>query len=157
MNNNAQSHSELEVQFKPDSGKAVIEGKTVIPFQAFVTLILQRKVLGLFKQWGKEPIIVGSELLTGLASAGQDNKENRANLILVSIGVGAVVGIAIFAIIQLILLFWKITLGVRELTIIGGGIIVLGLLLALLTKLQKIPRGEKITDAIEDLSSFLSK
>ena len=61
---------ELEVQFRPDTGKAVVEGKTVVPFQALVTLILQRKVQLLFKQWGKEPVIVASELLTSLASVG---------------------------------------------------------------------------------------
>ena len=58
MSDTTPDNGELEVRFKPESGKAVIEGKTVVPFQAFVALILQRKVPNLLKTWGKVPIIV---------------------------------------------------------------------------------------------------
>ncbi len=149
--------SELEVQFKPDSGKAVIEGKTVVPFQAFVTLVLQRKVLKLFKDWGKEPIIVNSELLTHLASAPQDSQENRTNLILVTLGMGFIGGIACFALLQLALLFLDITFAKRELTMVGGGILGLALLTAILMKMRRMPKNEKLTETIENVASFLGK
>lgn len=149
--------SELEVQFKPETGKAVIEGKTVVPFQAFVTLVLQRKVLKLFKDWGKDPVIVNSELLTHLASAPQDSQDNRNNLILVTLGIGFVVGIAAFALLQLALLFLDIRFGVRELGVIGGGIAALALLVGVLMKARRMPRGEKLTETIENVASFLGK
>ena len=149
--------SELEVQFKPESGKAVIEGKTVVPFQAFVTLILQRKVLKLFKDWGKEPIIVNSELLTHLASAPQDSQENRGNLILVTLGMGFIGGVACFALLQLALIFLDITFGKREFAILGGGILALAALTAVLMKARRMPLGEKLTETIENVASFLGK
>jgi len=149
--------SELEVQFKPESGKAIIEGKTVVPFQALVTLILQRKVLKLFKDWGKEPIIVNSELLTHLASAPQDSQENRGNLILVTLGMGFIGGVALFALLQLALLFLDISFGKREFAILGGGIIALAALTAVLMKARRMPRGEKLTETIENVASFLGK
>jgi len=149
--------SELEVQFKPETGKAVIEGKTVVPFQAFVTLVLQRKVLKMFKEWGKDPVIVNSELLTHLASAPQDSQENRGNLIMVTLGLGMVAGIALFALLQFGLLFVDVRLGARELGLIGGGIIVLAILVGMLMKMRRMPRGEQLTETIENVASFLGK
>ena len=148
---------ELEVHFKADSGKAVIEGKTTVPFQAFVTLVLQRKVFSLFKEWGKQPVIVNSELLTSLASAPQDSVENRSNLILVSLGVGILTGIALFALVQAGLLTINIILGYTELLVIGGGLVAIAALSAMLVRIQRMKRSEKIVEAVESLSSFLSK
>lgn len=149
--------SELEVHFKPDSGKAVIEGKTVVPFQSFVALILQRKVTSLFKTWGKHPVIIESELLTSLASAGQESQENRSNIILVSIVAGILLGVAGFAAVQAGLLFGNIRLELNEFGIIVGAIVLLIALLYLMMKTQKRPRGEKLVEAIESVSSLLSK
>jgi len=147
--------NELEVKFKPDSGKAVIEGKTVVPFQAFVTLVLQKKVLSLTKTWGKHPVIVDSELLTSMASAPQDNQENKSNMILVSIILGIVFGVAGFAIIQIALLLINIPLGMKELGIIVGSILGVILIAALIMKMQRQPKGEKLVETIEGISSFL--
>ena len=147
--------NELEVKFRPESGKAVIEGKTVVPFQSFVTLVLQRKVLNLFKVWGKHPVIIDSELLTSMASSPQDNQENRSNMVLVSLVIGAIVGIAIFSTLQAGLLFLDITLGLKELSIIAGSIVCVALLLGLIIKMQKLPKGEKLVETIEGISSFL--
>ena len=58
-----------------------------------MTLILQRKVLQITKTWGKEPIVVSSELLTTLASAPQDTVENKTHLVYVTMGVGAILGV----------------------------------------------------------------
>ncbi len=148
---------ETEMHFKSDSGKVVIEGKTTVPFQAFVTLILQRKVFTLFKEWSKEPVIVSSELLTSLASAPQDTVENRSRLILVSLGVGILAGVTAFALVQAGLMAADISLGLKELLLIGGGIVAVGLLSALLMRLQQMRRSDKIVEAVEGLSNFLSK
>lgn len=149
---------ELEVHFKADSGKAVIEGKTTIPFQAFVTLILQRKVFALFKDWGKEPVIISSELLTSLASAPQDSVENRGRIVMVSLGVGILTGISLFALLLAGLVWLNVGLGVKEFLLIGGGILGAALLIVLVMRLQKMRRGsEKIVEAMEGVASFLSK
>lgn len=153
----APKKEELEVHFKTESNKAIIEGKTTVPFQAFVTLILQRKVFSLFKEWGRQPVIVSSELLTSLASAPQDSMENRSRLILVSLGVGLLAGVAIFALVQAGLLTLTITLGREQLLLIGGGIVGVAVLAALLIRLQRMRRSDKIVEAVESLSSFLSK
>ncbi len=146
---------ELEVHMKPESGKAVIEGKTVVPFQSFVTLVLQRKVLSMFKVWGKHPVIIDSELLTSMASAPQDSQDNRSNVVLVSLVVGIVTGVAAFAIVQMLLLFGNIQLQMRELGLITISIVGVVALLIIVIKLQKKPKSEKLIEAVESLSSFL--
>jgi O-antigen ligase len=76
---------------------------------------------------------------------------------MVTLGLGMVAGIAIFALIQLGLLFVDIRLNVRELALIGGGIIVLAALVGMLMKARRMPRGEKLTETIENVASFLGK
>lgn len=147
--------NELEVNFKPETGKAVIEGKTAVPFQAFVQLILQRKVQILFKDSAKEPVIVGSELLTKLASAPQDSHENRGHLVLVSIGLGAIGGIAVFSAAQLFLFFLDFPLTWKEHAIIVGSIIGIAALGALLMYVQRMPKSDKLTDTVENVARFL--
>ena len=147
--------NELEVQFKPESGKAIIEGKTVVPFQAFVTLVLQKKVLSLTKTWGKHLVIIDSELLTSLASAPADSQENRSNMILVSMVVGVLLGVTGFTVLQIALLLIKIPLGLEPLGIIAGSIVAVVLLLMLVMKMQKLPKGDKMVETIEGISSFL--
>jgi uncharacterized membrane protein YqjE len=147
--------SELEVKFKPETGKAVIEGKTVVPFQAFVTLVLQKKVLSLTKVWGKHPVIIDSELLTSMASAPADSQENKSNMIMVSLMVGALLGITGFAVIQIILLLVQIPLGLEQLGIIVGSIVLVILLLMAVMRMQKMPKGEKMVETIEGIAGFL--
>lgn len=149
------STGELEVHFKPDTGKAVIEGKTVVPFQSFVTLVLQRKVLPLCKQWGKDPVVVGSELLTSLASAPQDSRENLGGLVTVSLAAGALLGVAGLALAEIVLLLVQTPLGLPELSILLGSVAGLVVLLFLLMQLQRKPKGEKVLETMEQVSSFL--
>lgn len=149
--------SDLEVQFKPETGKAVIEGKTAVPFQAFVGLILQRKVTNLLKVWGKHAVIVESELLTSLASAPQESQENKANLILVSLIGGALAGITGFAAVQLLLLLVEIPLGYRELGIIVGSVALLVGFLYMIMKSRTKSKNEKLVETMEQVSAFLSK
>ena len=68
----------MEVEISGGDRRAVIEGKTGVPFKTFVALVLQRKVTGLFQEYGNRPVIVESEMLTRLASAPQDNPQNQA-------------------------------------------------------------------------------
>lgn len=150
-------NGEVEVHFKPDSGKAVIEGKTVVPFQAFVALILQRKVTNLFKTWSKAPVIVDSELLTSLASAPQDSQENRANLVLVTFVTGILAGVTGFAAVQIVLLLTKITLGYKELGTIVGSVVFLLILVVSMTKGQKKPKGEKLMEVMEKAAGLVGK
>jgi hypothetical protein len=148
---------DLEVAFRSDTGKAVIEGKTMVPFQSFVTLVLQRKVLQLTKTWGREPIILSSELLTSLASAPQDSQENRSSLILVSLCIGILAGVMLFALTQVGLSTVDITLTNQELLIVAGVIIAIGFILALMMKVQRKPKSVKLIETIEGISSFLTK
>ena len=85
--------SDVEVDISNEGGRAVIEDKTSVPFRTFVSLILQRKVQTIFKKCQDEPVIVSSGLLTALASAPDDRQEDRAKLVLVTMGVGVVVGV----------------------------------------------------------------
>jgi hypothetical protein len=151
------AQKDLEVKLKSDQGKAVIEGKTAVAFQAFVTLVLQRKVFGLFKSWGEEPVVVSAELLASLASAPQDSQENRAHLVTVTLGVGIVLGVFVMSVLQLSLIANGITLSVRELGLIAGGILLLAILARMLVRLQRRKRSDKVTEAMESLSSLLSK
>lgn len=157
MSDTTPDNGELEVRFKPESGKAVIEGKTVVPFQAFVALILQRKVTNLLKTWGKAPVIVDSELLTSLASAPQDSQENRANLVLVTMVAGILTGVTGFAIVQIVLLLMKITLNYRELGTIVGSVLFLLLLVFSMMKGQKKPKGEKLMEVMEKAANLVGK
>lgn len=148
---------ELEVSFKPETGKAVIEGKTAVPFQSFVTLILQRKVQTLFKDHGKNSVVVSSDLLMRLASSPQDSHENRGHLVLVSLGLGAVGGVAVFSAVQLVLLLSDFPLTWKEHAIIVGCIAGVALLGALLMYIQKMPKSDKLTDSVENIARFLGK
>jgi hypothetical protein len=147
---------ELEVQFRQDSGKAVIEGKTAVPFQSLVTLILQRKVQLLFKQWGKEPVVVAGELLTSLASAPQDSQENKAQQLLVAMGVGILAGVGGMALALAILETVQVFVTRKELLIVAGVIFGVGFIVFGLMRVQRVKKGEKMVENIEKLSSFLS-
>ncbi len=150
------SIKEMEVQFRPDTGKAVVEGKTMVPFQALVTLILQRKVQLLFKQWGKEPVIVSSELLTSLASAPQDSQENKAQQLLVAMGVGILGGVGGMALVLAILETVQVFVTRKDLLVVAGVIFGVGCVCVALMRVQRVKRGVKMVENIENLSSFLS-
>lgn len=148
---------DIEVALKDSPTKAVIEGKTSVPFKRFVQLILQRKVLPLFKDWGDEPVILSSELLTTIASASQESQENRAHFAAVTLGVGILAGIFVFAVAQLILMPAGIRLEQKELLIIAGGLLGIALLMSILMRVKKVNRGEKLADGLEKIANLLSK
>lgn len=150
-------HKPVEVSLKVDQQKAIVEGKTAVPFQSLVHLILQRKILIFMKQWGKEPVIVNSELLTSLASAPQDSMENRTKLLLVTLGLGTILGVFVLSSAQLALSFLHMSLRQREFLILSGGILGLALLTAILVRLQRAKRVDKLEETLEKIASMLPK
>jgi H+/Cl- antiporter ClcA len=147
----------LEVDLTIEGSRAVIDGKTSVPFKTFVSLILQRKVLNLLRNSGENPIILDSELLTNLASAPQDSQENRTQLVLVTLGTGILTGIFGFSVAQAILLWSNIQLTMEHYLLLAGTLVGLTFLVAILDRMRKRPRGSNITEAMEQLASLLSK
>jgi hypothetical protein len=147
----------MDAKLKTDHGRAIVEGKTAVPFKTFVGLVLQRKVLHLFKQWGKEPVIIDSELLTDLASAAQDTQENKEQLVTVTLGVGVLAGVFVMVVAQIALAPWDIYLKERELLIIAGVIFGLGVLTFGLSRIKKKGKSQKLTDTMEKITSIVSK
>ena len=147
----------MDAKLKTDQGRAIVEGKTAVPFKTFVGLVLQRKVLNLFKDWGKEPVIIDSELLTDLASAPQDNQENRDQLITVTFGVGVLCGVFLMAIIQIVLSPWHIYLTQQHLLIVAGTLFGLAVLTWILSKTKRPGRSQKMSDTMEKITNMISK
>ncbi|MBU2259620.1 hypothetical protein KKC44_03350 [Patescibacteria group bacterium] len=148
---------DLEVKLKEDRTRAIIEGKTPVSFKTLVALILQRKIIPLFGKWGDEPVILNSELLTSIASAPQDSQENRAHLVIVTLGVGVLTGVFAFAIIQSLLMVTGITFGQKELLLVAGSLVGLSFLANILSKVQRGNRAQKLADKMEKVASLLSK
>jgi hypothetical protein len=147
---------DIEVKLKEGRNRTVIDGKTAVPFKTLVQLVLQRKVLELFKKWGDEHVIISSELLTTIASAPQDSQENRSHLIIVTLGVGMLAGIFLFAVLQM-LASPILTLGNKELFLISAGLLLIAFLAAILSRTQRGSRGQKLADSMERIASLLSK
>lgn len=148
---------EIEVDISHGDRKAVIEGKTAVSFKRFVQLILQRKVTGLFKDWGDKPVIVDSELLTGLASAPQDSAEKTGQTVLVALGVGILAGVFFFSVLQLSLITMRYPFGAKELVIIIGSLASLMVITVLLMNMKRTNRSEKVVEQIEKIASFIGK
>lgn len=149
---------ELEVEISNTGTKAVIEGKTSVPFKTFVSLILQRKVQVLFKRSSDDPVIVSSDLLTALASAPQDKQEDRTKLVIVTLGVGIVAGVFVTVLVFLGLLLFRIQPEVKDLGIVLGVIVGLAVLAILLQKPQKKSAlGEKIYESMEKMTNLISR
>jgi hypothetical protein len=150
--------SEVEVEITNTGQKAVIEGKTSVPFKTFVTLILQRKVQTLFKTSQDEPVIVNSTLLTALASAPGDKQEDKGKLVLVTMGVGVIVGVFFTVAIFLVLKLLNIQPELKDLGIVLAviaGIVVLGV--AMMKNQKKSGFTEKLFDAMEKTTDLISR
>ncbi|TSC59963.1 MAG: hypothetical protein Greene041662_348 [Candidatus Peregrinibacteria bacterium Greene0416_62] len=148
---------DIEVSLRSDGTKAIVEGKTVVPFKTFVMLVIQRKVTALFKDWGTAPVVVDAELLTSLAGAPQDSQENRVHLVLVTLGIGVITGVLAFAILQFALLTINISMGKQELAILAGGLVGVGLVGSILSKVQLRGGGQRVLDSMEKAAALLSK
>ncbi len=148
-------YKDLEVEISGGPSKAIIEGKTMVPFKTFVALILQRKVTALFKDWGNDSVIVNSELLTSLASAPQDSRESHSQVVLVTLGVGILMGVFFLAVLQIGLSMFKVTLDPEQLWYIAGGLFALAVLVSILGRMKRKNRGEKMAENMEKLASLL--
>lgn len=148
--------SEVEVDLS-DGAKAVIEGKTSVPFKTFVGLILQRKVQALFKKCQDEPVIVSSELLTQLASAPNDSQEDRSKLVLVTFGVGIICGIFLAVVGLLVLLLLKVQPTVTHYAIAVGIMLVLGVIVSVLQRMQLGSTKQKLYESMEKMTDFVSR
>lgn len=153
------SMTDVEVDIATDgNGRAVIEGKTSVPFRTFVTLILQRRVQQLFKSNAEDVVIVSSELLTALASAPGDKQEDKGKLVLVTFGVGILAGVFVAGLVLLGLMLFKIELQIRDIAIFLGVIVAVGILGVLLQKNQKKSTfTEKLFDAMEKTTDLVSR
>lgn len=151
--------TDVEVDISTDgNGRAVIEGKTSVPFKTFVTLILQRRVQQLFKSNADDVVIVSSELLTSLASAPGDKQEDKGKLVLVTFGVGILAGAFLAGVVLLSLMLLKIELQIRDISIFLGVIIGVGALGVLLQKNQKKSSfTEKLFEAMEKTTDLVSR
>lgn len=153
----AVKNKDLEVDLKMEGSKAVIAGKTSVPFSTFVKLVLERKLGNVLKSSSEESIIVSSELLTALASAPQDSRENQTKFTLVTLGTGVLLGIFIFSLTLIVLPIVGITLGAQDYGVIVGGLVGLVVLALVLERLKRRKKADKITEAMERLTSLLSK
>ena len=147
----------MDAKLKTDQGRAIVEGKTAVSFKTFVGLAQQRKVSSLFKSWGKDPVIVDSELLTDLASAPQENQENKEQLVVVTLGTGILTGVFIMAVVQIALAPWNVYLKERELLIIASVIFGLAVLVLALSKVRRKGKSQKITEAMEKVANVIGK
>lgn len=147
----------VEVNIVQENGKAVIQGKTSVPFKMFVSLILQRKVQMLFKDNQNDPVIVGSDLLTKLASTPEDKMEDRGKLVAVTFGIGILAGVFVSAAVLLILQLFSVQLGTMELSLIlavlGGTALVGGLI----GRMQGPSTKQKLYERMEGISNTLSR
>ena len=153
----AKRNRDLEVDLHIEGSKAIIEGKTSVPFATFVQLILKRKVINLLKSSADEPVIVSSTLLTDLASAPDDSTENRTQLVLVTLGVGILVGVFVCALIMFGLLSFSIQLDRIDFLIVAAVLLGLAGLASIMGKNKKKDRGQRITDTMERITSIVTK
>jgi len=149
---------EVEVDITQTGTRAVIEGKTSIPFKTFVSLILQRRVQVLIKTQQDEPVIVRSTLLTALASAPGDRHEDKGKLVLVTFGSGILGGVFLGALAMLVLTLLRIQPELKDYAIVLGVIVGVGVLGVLLQKNQKKSAfTEKLMETMEKTTDLLSR
>lgn len=149
---------EVEVEISSTGNRAIIEGKTSVPFKTFVSLILQRRVQMLFKTNQDDPVIVNSTLLTALASAPGDKQEDKGKLVLVTFGVGILGGVFLTVAVFLALMLLRIKVEMKDLGIVLGVIVGVAILGVLLQKNQKKSAfTEKLFEAMEKTTDLISR
>lgn len=145
----------VEVEITSAPGKAVIEGKTSVPFRTFVGLILQRKVQTLFKRWQDEPVIVTSGLLTSLASAPDDRQEDRGKLVLVTFGAGLVGGVFFTIVAFLGMALFDIRPENKDLFLIAASFLIIAVVIAILIRTQRSAGKQRLYDSMEKVKDLI--
>jgi len=151
------AHTDVEVELKHEGSKAIIAGKTSVPFSTFVKLVLERKLGNILKNSGSDSIILDSELLTSLASAPQDSRESQTKFTLVTLGSGVLMGVFCFSLLQILLPMLGVTLMAKDFIVIDGVLVGIVILTALLDRVKRRKKADNITEAMERLTSLLSK
>ncbi len=151
----ADESKDVEVDLTHENGKAVIEGKTSVPFKTFVGLILQRKITAFFKDNKDEPVIISSDLLTKLASAPDDKQEDRAKLVILALGIGMLMGVFVETAILLLMSSLNTHPSTNQLFLILGvlvGLVILGLIVE---KVQNTNVKQVVYDRVEQINNML--
>ncbi|HLD63705.1 MAG TPA: hypothetical protein VI913_02300 [Candidatus Peribacteraceae bacterium] len=149
--------TDYEVEIPTGDRKVIVEGKTNVPFKTFVGLVLQRKVTGLFQDHGNKSVIIDSEVLTKLASAPQDNQDNHAHVVLVTLVVGMLIGVFALSLVQGILIFFKQPITQTGFLALAGGLFVLAALVQLATMAKRRNRADKILEVMERVAWTLKR
>jgi len=149
---------DVKVTLKPVQGEqAVIEGKTTVPFHAFVKLILQRKIQGLVKDAQDEPVILSSDLLTKIASAPNESLEDRSKVLLTACVIGFCGGFFAAAFAIVVLGMMGVEIGQKELMVALTVLLVVALAVygALQVHTRKV--REKFVEKIERIADMFSR
>lgn len=153
-----QKTGDVKVTLKTSANEqAVIEGKTTVPFSAFVKLILQRKVQGLMKEAQDEPVILSSNLLTKIASAPGDTLEDKSKVILTACVMGLCGGFFLAAAGIVILGMLGITIEQRELLVALGTFLVVALAIYSAMQIQGRKIREQFVEKIERIAEMFSR
>jgi|GEM_PF-391998 hypothetical protein len=150
--------AESKVSLKTSDGdEVIVEGKTGVPFNLFVKLILKRKIQTLFKDWQDEPVVISSELLTKIASAPEDSTEDRSKIIITAMVIGFCIGMFATAVILVGLSFSGIVVGSRELVAAIGvlGLVALAVFAAMKVQTRKAKQG--FVEKIEEIAEVFSR
>ncbi len=148
---------DVQVTLKSAQGeKAVIEGKTSIPFGSFVKLVLKRKVQTL-RDFQEEPIILSSPLLTHLASAPEDSHEDRSKVILTALVIGFCFGMFLTAFTLVFSSLLGIEIGVGEL--LTGLVVLLAVALAIYAsmKISSHKMKQQLIEKVEEIAGLFAK
>ena len=149
---------DVQVSLKiPEGGRAVIEGKTGVPFGVFVKLILKKKVQALFKDWQEEPVIIPSSLLTHLASAPEDRQEDRSKVILTALVIGFAFGMFLTAVTIVVSSTFGLEIGSRELLAGMGVLLALAVIVVAAMKIHTHKARQQLVEQIEQIADIFSK
>jgi len=148
---------DVKVTMKDRGDHAVIEGKTAVPFGSFMKLVQSRKVQPLMKKWQNEPIMLSSDLLTHIASAGGESREDRSKVILTAMVIGLAFGIFITGVVMFFMGILGITVGQRELITVLGVLLVLGLAVYSAMRVQSGNAKQDLIEKVEKISDVFSR
>jgi len=151
-------NGDVKVTLKPQMGEqAVIEGKTTVPFSAFVKLILQKKVQGLMKEAQYEPVILSSDLLTKIASAPGESLEDRSKVLLTACVIGFCGGFFLSAAAIVLLGMMGVEIGQKELIVALTVIAIVGVAVYSAMQIQTGKMRDQFVEKIEKIAHIFSR
>jgi hypothetical protein len=148
---------DVKVSMKEREEHAVIEGKTAVPFGSFMKLVQSRKVQPLMKRWQNEPVVISSDLLTHIASAGSESQEDRSKIILTAIVLGLAFGIFLATMGLFLLNLFGMSLGQRELITGLGILLILGVAVYSAMRVQGSGFRQDLIEKIEKIANVFGK